>query len=363
MNLLELAISAANKLHRHNEATSLERLYRILRRWPSIVFVNTRGFYADEDETHAIGRDMYMVEDLYTCESCEDYTIGPSSVYSRSRTGRLIQQAWCEECADSSFYCCGCDERFDDGEAQSFEGESYCSDCFENLERNEVPSYHCAKRWHPESYSVPLYSLELELESDERDELVERLQSLSYPRVSWEMDGSLDRSKGLEILIQLRESTDALANTTCNLLANIKKKGFSLSSWNGNKCGAHLNSNRSDEWNLKAIMRLLYCVRNAKEYLVRISGRESDNWASWNRRGYTLKQQAKGDLGKYTMLRIGSDRFEWRMFRGTLKEERICLYCETVKRFEALALSNVSVFKLKEASIELGKELVKEFNV
>lgn len=204
---------------------------------------------------------------------------------------------------------------------------------------------------------MPLYSFELELEANDRGELVEHLSLLAYPKVSWEMDGSLDRSKGLEILIQLRESTDKLADDTCNLIANIKKKGFGLSSWNNGKCGAHLNSNRSDNWTLKNIMRLIYCVRAAKDYLIRISGRESNQWASWDSRGMELKRQAYGNLGKYTMLRIGSDRFEWRMFRGTLKEERIRLYCETVKRFEALALSDVSIFNLKQASIELGKTL------
>jgi hypothetical protein len=230
-------------------------------------------------------------------------------------------------------------------------------ECYDNLERDEVPSYHSAKRWDVSDYSIPLYSFELELESEERSELIDQLNHLAYPKVSWEMDGSLDRSKGLEILIQLRGSLDRLATDTCNLVTNIKKRGFALSSWSNKKCGAHLNSNRSAEWNLKAIMRLLYCVRAAKEPLIRISGRESTQWASWCARGYTLRRQANGDLGKYTMLRIGDDRFEWRMFRGTLNEKRITLYCETVKEFEALALSNTSPFRLKQAAIELGNKL------
>jgi hypothetical protein len=199
--------------------------------------------------------------------------------------------------------------------------------------------------------------MELELEAEERGDLIDQLNSLSYSRVSWEQDGSLDRSKGLEILIQLRETLDKLATDTCNLVGNIKKHGFGLSSWNNKKCGIHINSNCSTEWNMKAIMRLLYCVRAAQEPLIRISGRESNQWASWQTRGYTLRKQAQGELGKYTMIRVGDDRMEWRMFRGTLNEKRITLYCETVKQFEALALSNTSPFKLKQAAIELGNKL------
>jgi hypothetical protein len=199
--------------------------------------------------------------------------------------------------------------------------------------------------------------MELELESEDRSDLIDELNAICLKRISWEADGSLDRSKALEILIQLRESTEQLAIDACTLVRWIKRKGLGLSSWNNKKCGIHINSNCSLEWNTKAIMRLIYCVRAAQESLIRISGRESNQWASWHSRGYTLRKQADGELGKYTMLRIGDDRFEWRMFRGTLNEKRITLYCETVKQFEALALSNVSCFNLKQAAIDLGNKL------
>lgn len=355
MTLTQIACNAATQL-RLNAASNLGLQRSIIERW-DLVWVQNRQAYFSEDECVRINSENYHLDDTYCCECCSDSCIETSSVYNRIR-GRLIEQAWCNDCTcSSSFFCSACDERFEDSEALSYNGENYCYECYDNLDRNEVPSYHNAQRWTPYSSSIPLYSFELELEAEDRQALVEHLNNLSYPKVSWEQDGSLDRQMGLEILIQLRESTDKLANDTCNLLANIKKKGFGLSSWNNKKCGTHLNSNRSDNWTLKNIMRLLYCVRIAKEHLIRISGRESNQWASWETNGKTLRQQATGALGKYTMLRIGYDRFEWRLFRGTLKEERIRLYCETVKQFEALALSKVSCHQLKQASLELGKKL------
>lgn len=367
MTLEQIALNAVNKFFleiRENPYNQIrrtelkEKINLICERWDNIVYLTNRYVYALNEDAVCIQESWYHLDDVSSCEYCEDYTIEPCEVNVRARSGRLTTQIWCDDCrGENAFYCNGCDERFSDELEQTHEGESYCETCYENLERDEVPSYHCAKRWIPTDDSIPLYSLELELESDERGELIEHLNLLAYPKVSWEMDGSLDRAKGLEILIQLRESTDKLAADVCNLVNNIKKRGLSLSSWNNKKCGAHLNSNRSNEWTLKAIMRLLYCVKAAEQSLIKISGRESNQWASWCNRGYTLQERAKGSLGKYTMLRIGSDRFEWRMFRGTLNEKRISLYCETVKQFEALALSNVSPFELKQAAIELGNKL------
>lgn len=359
-----MAINAVNRLR--DEATyatderfiaCVERQRRITERW-SLTWVASRHCFFPEDETVRIRANTYHVDDVFNCERCEDYTTESAQVYVRNRTGRLNQQIWCDNCqGDNSFYCSGCDERWSDDESHSYDGESYCLECYDNLDRNEVPSYHSAERWEITNHCIPIYSMELELEAEDRSDLIDQLNILSYPRVSWEQDGSLDRSKGLEILIQLRESLDKLATDACNLVYNIKKHGFGLSSWNNKKCGIHINSNCSTEWNLKAIMRLLYCVRAAQEPLIRISGRESQQWASWHPRGYTLRKQAEGELGKYTMIRIGDDRMEWRMFRGTLNEKRIALYCQTVKQFEALALSNVSCFNLKQAAIELGNKL------
>ena len=367
MRLEQIALNAVNKLflevreNPYNQSVRLrlkDKINLICERWNNIVYLTNRYVYALNEDAVCFNESWYHIEDVSCCECCEDYTIEACQVNVRGRTGRLISQVWCDNCEGQNSFCCtGCDDRFSDQMEQTNEGESYCETCYENLERDEVPSYHSAKRWHISDYNVPLYSLELELESDERSELIMQLNILCYSKISWEMDGSLDRAKGLEILIQLRESTDQLSNDVCNLLSNIKKKGLSLSSWNNKRCGIHLNSNRTLAWNKKHVMRLLYCVRMAKESLVKISGRDCTQWASWDTRGCTLERQAEGCLGKYTMLRVGCDRFEWRMFRGTLNEKRVSLYCETVKRFEALALSETSIYHLKDEAIKLGIEL------
>jgi hypothetical protein len=364
MTFQEIAVLAANKVRQDSVYATQEafaqavlKYNRIAVRW-NLIWVPSLQAYFPENETIRQGTTFYHVDDATSCQRCEELTMDPSGVNDRNNRGRLTVEQWCSDCqSDDSFCCRGCDEQWEDDECHSYNGDSYCVDCHSNLERDEVPCYHSAHRWDVQDHNVPLYSMELELESDERCDLIDHLNHLSYPRVSWEMDGSLDRAKGLEILIQLRESTDKLSNDVRNLLSNIKKKGFSLSSWDNKRCGIHINSNRTPAWDKRNTMRLIYAVRMAQESLIKISGRDNAQWASWDARGHSLTRQSEGSLGKYTMIRVGCDRFEWRMFRGTLNEGRITLYCETVKQFEALALSNASNFKLKQAAIDLGNKL------
>jgi hypothetical protein len=352
MTFQTIAANAANQLRGEAAYASDEvfitltaRQSRIATRF-CLVWISDRGAYFPEDESVRIGSRVYHVEDVHTCERCEDSTVDFCSVNMRNRAGRLTTQVWCDDCqGDNSFYCGGCDERWDDSENHSYQGESYCLECYDNLEReDEVPCYHGARRWSPPA--APCYSFELEVEAEERGELVELLRERAFDKVSWERDGSLSCSDGLEILIQLRDTCAQLANDTAEIVRYIKGKSLGLRSWQGGKCGLHLNSNRFG-WSMHSVMRLIFIVRSCKDELVRISGRESNQWASFGSSGHTLHQEAYCQAGKYRALRIGADRMEWRMFRGTLSEKRIKLYCDTVATLEALAQSDIMAHHLR----------------
>jgi len=68
---------------------------------------------------------------------------------------------------------------------------------------------------------------------------------------------------------------------------------------------------------------------------------------------------SKGYCDKYTCVRVGSDRFEWRMFKGTLNPARLECYVRTVRLLEDYALSfNIgSLIKLHSA-INIGLTLL-----
>lgn len=240
------------------------------------------------------------------------------------------------------------------------DGDMYCDSCADDLPSDdEIPCYHGAERW-----AVPVgpsYSFELEVEATDRDGMVDALKAANFEKVSWEMDGSLSHSEGLEILIQHRPSTGALANSTIELVRAIKGRGFGVRSWEGNKCGMHLNSNRSG-WSKHSVMRLTYLVQVCKEQLIKISGRDSTHWAPFGYGGFTLRELAEGTGGKYKALRIGWDRFEWRMFRGTLNERRIRLYCATVHALETLAQSDIQAHHLRAEAVSALRTLCCNLN-
>jgi hypothetical protein len=108
-------------------------------------------------------------------------------------------------------------------------------------------------------------------------------------------------------------------------------------------------------------MRLLYIVHACKSLLIRISGRESTQWATFVPCG-TLKDMSRGAGGKYRALRVGWDRFEWRMFKGTLNPKRIKLYCDTVKHLEALACSDIPAHHLRASAECVLLSLLATFN-
>jgi len=377
MTLHTLACNAAVKLRNRfiaaeyghasaeTAAAYRDRLRRIERRF-SIVYVHNRAAFFHEDDTVRVNGRAEHIDDVYTCERCDDACMQIATVQTRSPRGRLTQQHWCDDCyGDYACTCHACDQTFDgDTECgEHIDGEWHCQDCADTAEREEsVPAYHGAKRWDLENSNLPAYSAELEVESTERGELVSRLVSLGLNKVSWERDGSLDCDNGIEILVQLRESTDALAGDLASMLARIKGRSLGLRSWEGGKCGFHLNSNRNrSTWNTHKTMRLLYIVHACKDLLIRISGRESSQWATFVPCG-TLREMERGAGGKYRALRVGWDRFEWRMFRGTLSPKRIKMYCDTVKHLESLACSDIPAHHLKCSAQSVLLSLIATFN-
>jgi len=356
MTLERIAINAANELTRRMHVETFpngldsifQRRARIVSRW-DLIYVPDYSRFFPEDETCEIRGRHYLVEDVYTCECCSGFATQTRTVLGVSYRGRQTESEWCGQCvSDSAYYCEGCGEYFEENRMEFSDDGHYCLACFEG--NNSLPSYHSAKRWNPANTALPSYSIELEIEAGERADLIRSLKASAFPRVSWERDGSLDCEKGLEILIQHRESLFSLASDTCSLVASIKGKGFDVVSANSKACGLHLNANRDSRWNKHRLMRLLYIVRKLKYLFVKVSNRESQNWADYEAHGMTLADEAKGSGGKYRALRIGPDRFEWRMFKGTLKESRIRLYCATVQKMEDLACSDVSAHHLKRVA-------------
>lgn len=363
MTIQAMAVIAANTL-RYRAAyendlehiASAERQQRIVARF-GVVYVPDHSAYYAQKDTVRINGVHFHANDVATCEHCSEGCSERYDVRCRAQhSHNLVSEAWCSDCrGEDAFACADCGDFFASAEQGGLGETSYCQNCYDTV-AERVPCYHAARRWTPPCASC--YSVELELEAEERGNLVKLLEIKRLEKVSWEKDVSLSDAKGLEILIQLRANLALLSSDACEIVRAIKGKGLGLRSWDGENCGLHLNSS-THGWTVRHLMRLVWIVRSCKDALVSISGRESDQWASFAHNGYSLKDEADCKTKKYRALRIGPDRMEWRMFRGTLSEKRIRLYCDTVAALEALAQSDIPAHDLRatanSALVELAK--------
>jgi len=365
MRIETLAVNAANALERSICSAPIEqrislrtRLERVVDRF-ELMHTEERGYMPSDQVRWSDILDRYLAEeDAYECEHCSGVTISRnlSGVYVRRLRGGSHQDEWCETCRQNdSTICVNCHVCWRDSDLERDDtGEAYCASCFQEHEEEEedntesLPSYHAGYRAPlPIDYMRPLYSAELEAEAGDRDGLVCALRTLASqqsPRwLGWERDGSLNDNTGVELLVSMLPSLNALKNALQSLTPIVRKYGGT--SWDNGRCGLHINSNCL-HWSKVRKARLLYLVHKLRPLLEEISGRKNAHWCLWPdvamvrprydslwTRG-ALSRWGQGELGKYLCVRMDSQRIEWRMFRGTLRASRIALYCATVAYLE-----------------------------
>lgn len=374
MTLDRLAERAANALNTEicsapiAERMELRtRLERITQRW-EIVSTHERGYRLQSECRWSEPLDRYLHEDdAYECTHCSEIMLSGmlSGVYIARLRGGRNEEDWCECCRqDGASICANCGDCWQDDDTQvDGSGDTLCRECYEAREEDEdedetheeLPAYHAGWRAPlPCNYKLPAYSAELEVEADDRDGLICALRTLAAnqsPRwIGWERDGSLNDSKGVELLLSMLPSLDALREALQVIAPIVRRHGGT--SWDNGRCGLHINSNCL-HWSKLRKARLLYLVHTLRGPLETISGRANAHWCVWpNARNWRdvmggeftfglLAQWRAGHLGKYLCVRMDSQRIEWRMFRGTLRSSRIALYCATVKYLEEQTLEPV----------------------
>ena len=306
-------------------------------------------------------------DDACGCDHCSEYVLldNLSDVYTFNSRGNRISYDWCESCRDSdSFYCGGCSETFSDRDARETEdGNILCTSCHEitggseedddDQDEPNLPSYHNARRpYSPYDLQTErVYSVELEVESKQRGALLNHLEANPIERTVWEGDGSLNCEEGVEFLVCFQNDTEKLKSVLSQLVDVAKK--HQSTSWANTRCGCHVNSNKARSlWTSSRVMKLLWLVRQFKTTLQAISGRDTNHYASWNNLP-SLRSWSLGYCEKYTCVRIGCDRIEWRMFRGTLNKARLGLYVDVVKCLEDFALA-YGIHELRKKHLEIA---------
>ena len=87
------------------------------------------------DDFRMISGDLYCDECYYVCDHCGDICL---HIYTTQDNNEI-----CESCRCNYYYRCeNCGELIEESEIHTYHGDIYCSDCFSELEGDDIRDYH-----------------------------------------------------------------------------------------------------------------------------------------------------------------------------------------------------------------------------
>lgn len=272
-------------------------------------------------------RVCYSCEDnAYVCDRCEDIDhIDNSQVDDNG-------YRYCEPCADSMglYYCDECDENHTDvcqySESRLIHDYSYKPDPrfhFEQAIDGDL-SRNSARK----GKVFMGFELEVECESGSRDSgAQEVLNQLGENYVYLKSDGSLNY--GFEIVSHPATLAHHKTRHFGVLRELAEVHGFR--SWNAGTCGIHIHIGRSAFDSPSHIWKFTHLIVNNKAQMVKLAGRNSDRWATFDGVRSSIKQKAKGDryVNRYEAVNFqNANTLELRFFKGSLAPSRLFMALE-----------------------------------
>lgn len=312
----------------------------------------TCGVAIDMDnDDWILGNDSkaYCEDHIFSCRWCDNMT----SISDEHGT----YTGYCDDCGDDMFTCERCNNSHHENDAYRVSGDIWCYSCWDDHSRHcdrcdndynprdgsccgghdvhdygykPYPQFHWVDN-DPDADRHVFMGFELEVESggDDYDgpELVEsHLGDLVY----FKEDGSLD--DGFEIVTH--PMTLAYAHSmNWDWTKGLLDKGYR--SWDRSSCGLHVHVDRRGfNGRLHQYSFTLLLMRNkALSYL--IAGRQGSSYASFDRDArIEIPKHLKGQHNyaqRYSAVNVlPTSTLEVRMFRGSLKKERILAALEYV---------------------------------
>lgn len=282
------------------------------------------------------------------CAECGDILTEKNIQYFAGNT-------YCSDCLDNLTVCCvQCGTRIFRDDASFSSNEPYCEECSGCCDEseNEIRNYYYKPNPIFHGDGNRFFGVELEIdeggEYDSHAEEVMFIANEGSANVYCKHDGSLN--DGFEIV----SHPMTMAYHMCKMpWEDVLDKARSMGyiSHQAHTCGLHVHVNRtafgdSEEAQDAAIARILFFVeRNWNELLTfsRRTQRQLERWAA--RYGYKdnpaeiLEHAKKGRADRYTCVNItNEDTIEFRIFRGTLKYNTLIATLQMVNRICDLAI-------------------------
>lgn len=315
--------------------------------------------YPESEMTHQ-DRSRCCAE-LHLCESClSDYStcIECGNLFPGDFAHLFNEEGYCQYCYHCRFSTCeSCGETFNRDDLDS---NGYCETCQDSEDEDdtgvwEVHDYNFkpVPRFFGKSHTGLFFGLEWETQRTR--ELLYRLEAMS----EWyaKTDSSIGE-EGIEFvshpmsLQYIRENWDSL------IMPIAKLANFGARSWNGGACGFHIHTSEG-AWSHMQVFKVTRFFANHPRYVLKISGRASlealSRWAAIDYDNpnngssglaYKAMHKGTGELygSRYLALNLNNkNTIEFRLFRGTLKPERIAACIEFVQAlFDYTLVSPIS---------------------
>ena len=277
--------------------------------------------YADVDEHgHYSGYCRPCGNRMFTCERC-------GGVDDDDNTYTVSGDYWCHDCWDNhSRHCDNCDYDYNPNNGRCCSG----GHSVEDYSYKPYPKFHWVEN-DPDADRHVFMGFELEVESDGHTyDGPEYVRSILSDLVYFKEDGSL--TDGFEIVTH--PMTLAYAQSIdWSWTQGMLDKGYR--SWDRSTCGLHVHVDRRGfNGRLHQYSFTLLLMRNkALSYL--IAGRQGNSYASFDKDvRKEIPKQMKGEYNnaqRYCAVNVlPTSTLEVRMFRGSLKKERILAALEYV---------------------------------
>lgn len=265
------------------------------------------------------------IDNFFHCQSCESMELRDDSSYYRGTQ-------YCEYCYDNNVYTCDdCNEQYWDGDGH------HCEEDGSHL----INSYSYKPR--PYFFGTATYHMgfELEVESDGNSikDGAEVVSNALGERIYLKEDGSLNQ--GFEIVTHPHSLNEYQDNFDWSALSQLRRLGFR--SWDTSTCGLHVhvsrtafgipNSRRHITKTQAHELRFMKLIYDNDRQISRLAGRTS-NYATFEDKGRLVSKIKYGAQhnGRYSAINSeNSETLEVRVFRGSLKPERVLMALELVQ--------------------------------
>lgn len=308
------------------------------------------GYFVGENDDYFVCEDCF--EDYIQCEDCGHYHPSGDMYYVESGAfggGYYV----CDDCRyNGNYYVCDdCGNLFyyEDLHYDEYHDTNYCDNCYPYHHNELIMGYHEFDDWQVYGEHGITKGFELEIETDEQNDVVQEIHEILDDFVVFEEDGSVD---GVEMISNPFTRDYWAKNSTQNSFKKVFKV-LNEHDCGICGCGLHVHVNRTGLATDKlsqddVIDNIIMIMETFKNELTKFSRRckgDLREWASFlsddgEELTYKKIKDKKRSAGRYVALNLQKGRtIEFRIFKSTMRYDEFMATLELVDNIVDIARS------------------------